>query len=325
MSTLSKLTLLAVSFCITPVASAEGIVRGEQGRKIDEYMTRHAKSGFSGVVFAARGGEIIISKGYGLANDAEQIPFATDTVFDIGSVTKQFTGAAIVKLDSQGKLRVTDTIDKYFDDVPDDKRAITLHHLLTHSSGLRDAFGDDYEPVSRDEIVKRAMESKLLWAPGTQYRYSNAGYSLLAAIVELVTGDNYERYLHDELFVPAGMLHTGYQIPQWNPDQLAHGYLEDGEDSGTPIDHPWADDGPYWNLRGNGGILSTAEDMFRWHQALNGNGVLSEEAKAKYFTPYVQEGPRTKTYYGYGWVVGAAPTKPSTSGTTAATTSSSPT
>ncbi len=306
MSTLSKLTLLAVVVCLSCPALCEEIVRGEQGRKIDEYMTRHAKSRFSGVVFAARGGKVIISKGYGLANDAKQIPFAADTVFDIGSVTKQFTGAAIVKLESQGKLQVTDTIDKYFDNVPADKRAITPHQLLTHSSGLRDAFGDDYEPVSRDDIIERALESKLLWAPGTRYRYSNAGYSLLAAIVELVTGDSYERYLHDEIFVPAGMLHTGYQIPQWNPKQLAHGYLEDGEDTGTPIDHPWADDGPYWNLRGNGGILSTAEDLFRWHQALNGNGVLSEEAKAKVFTPYVQEGPRAKTYYGYGWVVGTA-------------------
>ncbi len=306
MSTFLKLTLLSVIVCWSGVAAAEDVVRGEQGRKIDAYMTRHTKSGFSGVVFAARGGELIISKGYGLADDAKQIPFADDTVFDIGSITKQFTGAAIVKLESQGKLQVTDTIDKYFDIVPADKRQITLHHLLTHSSGLRDAFGDDYEPVSRDEIIKRAMESKLLWAPGTRYRYSNGGYSLLAAIVELVTGNTYDRYLHDALFAPAGMLHTGYQIPELNPDQLAHGYLTDGEDTGTPVDHAWADDGPYWNLRGNGGILSTAEDMFRWHQALNGTEVLPEDAKAKYFAPHVPEGPRAKTHYGYGWVIGTA-------------------
>jgi CubicO group peptidase (beta-lactamase class C family) len=306
MSTFSKLTMLMVVACPTCPSFGEEITRGEQEQKIDAYMTRHAKSGFSGVVFAAKGGQVIISKGYGLANDAKEIPFTPETVFTVGSITKQFTGAAIVKLESQRKLRVTDSIDQYFDNVPEDKRAITLHHLLTHSSGLRDAFGDDFEPVSRDEIIKRAMESKLLWAPGTRYQYSNGGYSLLAAIIEQVTGDTYERYLHDELFKPAGMMHTGYQIPQWDPDQMAHGYLEDGEDWGTLLDHPWADDGPYWNLRGNGGIMSTAEDLFRWHQALNGTDVLSEEAKAKYFAAHVQEGPRAKTYYGYGWVVGAA-------------------
>lgn len=289
--------------CGPQTALADDVVRGERGRKIDRYMVRQAEKGFSGVVFAAERGEIVVSKGYGLANDAKQIPFSSKTVFTVGSLTKQFTAAAILKLEMQGQLRVSDTIERYFDDVPQDKRSITLHHLLTHSAGLKDAFGDDFAPVTRDKIIQLCMESELLWEPGTQYRYSNAGYSLLGAIVELVTGDTYERFLYEELFKPAGMMATGYQIPKWNKDQMAHGYLDDGTDWGTLLDYRWDDDGPYWNLRANGGIMSTAEDLFRWHQALNGNQILSQEAKRKYFTPHVKEGPRAKTHYGYGWVV----------------------
>ncbi len=303
MSTTGKLTALTLACCLSSLAPAADTVRGARGEKIDRYMTRHAQSGFSGVILAAADDDIIIAKGYGLANDARKIPFTAQTVFTVGSLTKQFTGAAILKLEMQGKLRVTDTIDKFFDDVPEDKRAITLHHLLTHSSGLKPAFGDDFDPVTRDQIIRLCMDSKLLWPPGTQYRYSNAGFSLLGAIIEIVTGDSYERYLHDELFKPAGMMHTGYQIPEWDPDQMAHGYLSGGKDWGTLLDHRWADDGPYWNLRANGGIMSTAEDLLRWHRALGGNKILSDKAKAKYFTPHVKEGPDAESYYGYGWVV----------------------
>src|SRR6185436_3060826 len=108
------------------------------------------------------------------------------------------------KLEMAGKLKVTDPISKYFDGVPPDKQAITLHHLLTHSSGLEDVFGGDYEEMPRDTLVQKALASKLLWAPGTRYRYSNAGYSLLGAIVEKVSGQPYETFLHEQIFKPSG-------------------------------------------------------------------------------------------------------------------------
>jgi len=274
--------------------------------KIDEYLSRAAKTGFSGALLVAKGGEIILSKGYGLANRGKNIPVTSQTIFTVGSITKQFTATAILKLRMMGRLDVNDPITKYFKDVPEDKQKITLHHLLTHTAGFPGAIGDDFEPISRDEFIKLAMKTKLLHQPGEKYRYSNVGYSLLGAIVEIVSGKSYEAFLHDHLFQPAGITKTGYLLPRWDRDELAHGYRGD-RDWGTLLDKPWADDGPYWHLRANGGILSNVEDMYRWHLALLGNKILSEEAKQALYTPYVPEGEDAESYYGYGWAIFATP------------------
>ncbi|MFN2514071.1 MAG: serine hydrolase domain-containing protein, partial [Pyrinomonadaceae bacterium] len=135
-------------------------------------------------------GQVILSKGYGLANRERKIPVTPDTIFDIGSLVKQFTAAAILKLEMKGKLRITDPISKYFKNVPPDKATMTLHHLLTHTAGFPDAIGDDYEVISRDEYIKRALNTMLLSAPGEKYKYSNVDYSLLGAIVEMRSGQD---------------------------------------------------------------------------------------------------------------------------------------
>lgn len=197
---------------------------------------------------------------------------------------------------------MTDPITLYLKAVPADKRGITLHHLLTHSAGLRDAFGGNYDVMLRDSLVRLVLETELLGTPGTRYRYSNAGYSLLGAIIEKVSGQTYERFLHEALFAPLGMHRTGYMIPRWAEDELAHGY-RDGEAWGTPAEKPWAPDGPYWNLRANGGILSTVGDLYGWHQALEGNAVLSEASKRKLFAPHVPESSGGRSHYGYGWAI----------------------
>jgi len=128
------------------------------------------------------------------------------------------------------------------------------------------------------------------------------GYSLLAAVIELVTGDGYEKFLHDNLFEPAGMHDTGYCLPAWKENQVAHGYRGD-EKFGLPTEKNWAEDGPWWHLRGNGGIISAIRDMYKWHLALAGEAILSKAAKEKYYTPHIAEGPNADTYYGYGWVI----------------------
>ena len=164
-----------------------------------------------------------------------------------------------------------------------------------------DAIGDDYEPIGREDFIKRAMATKLLFAPGTSYEYTNVGYSLLGAIIEIVTGGPYERYLHDRLFVRAGMSQTGYVIPKWDRTNVAHG-IHGPEDLQTFLDRPWAADGPYWNLRANGGILSTPAEMYRWSLALDGDKVLSAASRKKLFTPYVKEGDAPSSY-AYGWAI----------------------
>jgi len=287
------------------ILPASQIIRGDLASQIDAFMSDHEQNGFSGALLIEQNGEIILASGYGYANRAAEIPNTTETVFDIGSVTKQFTGAAILKLVEQGKVQIDDPIAKYFEAVPADKAAITLHQLLTHTAGFKSDLADDYDPILRAEYMDLALNSKLDFEPGEKHSYSNAGYSLLAAIIEIVTGDSYEAYLRANLLEPSGMTQTGYLLPEWDIAQLAHGYggiLFQSKDQGTPLDYPFAEDGPYWNLRGNGGILSTAQDMYRWHKALEGDQILSAESKVNLFAPHVHEGFKEESYYGYGWV-----------------------
>lgn len=275
--------------------------------KLDDYLTRMQGFGFSGVALVARQGKILLSKGYGLADRAKGRPMTADTVISIGSITKQFTAAAILKLEMQGKLHTGDTIDRFFKDVPADKKSITLHQLLTHTAGLRSDFTQsDYDPVERDDYVKRAMVAPLISEPRKEFHYANSGYSLLAAIVEMASGQPYERYLSANLFEPAGMQQTGYKLPRWPAERIARGYQGERE-WGTILERPWASDGPYWELRGNGGIHSTAGDMYKWHLALEGDKVLSKEARTKYQTGYIAEGPAGESHYAYGWSVSQSP------------------
>lgn len=260
-------------------------------------------AGTSGSLVAVLDGELVTCTGWGEADREAGTAAGCDTVYDVGSMTKQFTAAAVLKLQMQGRLRVTDPIGEHLDDVPGDKRAITIEQLLTHTSGLVDVLGGDYEEVSRAEMEAAALGSDLLTAPGTTHLYSNVGYSLLAAIVEEASGVVYEDYLARHLFEPAGMTSTGYVLPDWTPADIAVEYDADGTPRGRPDEQPWAADGPYWHLRGNGGLLSTARDMARWHLALEGDLVLDRATKAALFEPRVREEPGGDTFYGYGWVV----------------------
>ncbi|MEV4896737.1 serine hydrolase domain-containing protein [Nonomuraea sp. NPDC055795] len=267
---------------------------------IVSFLSRTLPDGPGGTVAVVRDGRLVHCAGFGLADRERGTPAGCETVYDIMSITKQFTAAAIMKLQMMGRLRTTDRISAHLGRVPAGKRAITLRHLLTHTSGLGD-LGDDYVPVSRDTMIRRALAAPLRQAPGAGFRYSNLGYSLLAAVVERASGLSYERFLAAYLFAPAGMTRTGYVLPRWSPADLAVEYDSRGERRGRPTDHPWAKDGPYWYLRGNGGMLSTAADMYRWHRALEGDTVLSRRAKAEMFTPRVLTDRRERHYYGYGW------------------------
>jgi CubicO group peptidase (beta-lactamase class C family) len=292
------------SLALTQLAAAPGaaeVVNGDMGQKIDRYLQKAEANGYAGSVLVGRGEKIILAKGYGLADRENKVKQTAETVFSIGSITKQFTGAAILKLEMMGKLKVTDPISKYFGDVPADKKEITLHHLLTHTAGFEGALGDDYDPIGREDYIKLALSSKFLFKPGERYEYSNVGFSLLGIIVELVSGKSYEDFLYEALFKPAGMERTGYLRPKYAKSELAVGY-RGGERWGTALDRAWRPEGPGWHLRANGGILSTIGDMHRWYLALKNNTVLSASAKQKYFAPHVKEYADGNSYYGYGWV-----------------------
>ena len=302
---MSGLVLFA-SLVVAGTPRAADVVQGEVGTRIDTYLTRLVPFGWSGAVLVARDGEIVLNKGYGIANRARHIPWTSDTVGNIGSITKQFTAAAILKLEAMGKLSVTDRMSAYLPGVPTDKEGITLHQLLTHTAGLRGELGGaDDQPIGRDELVKVVLASRLAHTPGETFEYSNEGYSLLAAIVERVSGESYEQFLHDQLFGPAGMTKTGYLLPKYTDAEIAHGYRADGTEWGTVYERGWRADGPGWYLRGNGGLQSTTGDLYKWHLALGGDAVLPAAERTKLFTPYVQTPGGDR--YAYGWGVDETP------------------
>jgi CubicO group peptidase (beta-lactamase class C family) len=270
--------------------SGNEVVKGELGSKLDKYLSRITPFGFSGACLVAKNKDVLINKGYGMAIREKRIRNTSDTVFCTGSITKQFTAAAIMTLEMKDKLNTADPISKYFANVPADKKDITIHNLLTHTSGVITDAGDDYVIAYREETIKKILNSPLLFASGTQYEYSNAGYTVLAAIIELVSRQPYETYLNEHLFNPSGMTFTGFNIPNWKERVVANWYAKEVNNGTPPIDQP----GSHWNVMGNGEILSTTEDMHKWYLTLKGNAILSAEAKKKLFTPFLNN-------YAYGW------------------------
>jgi CubicO group peptidase (beta-lactamase class C family) len=260
-------------------------------------MTRLAAFGFSGTVLVAEAGKIVLHKGYGWANVDAGIPNSTQTIFDVASLTKQFTAAAILKLEMQHRLKTSDRLGKFFANVPRDKAGVAIHHLLTHTSGL--AGGPlPVMNLTREQFVEGILHTALAARPGRKYAYSNAGYALLAAIIEIVTQQPYEKFLTEQLFEPAGMVATGFYEDslKWSPELVAHGYNE-FIDNGAPTSRP-----PAYGCRGAYFVLTSVGDLFKWEVALRGNTILSESAKRKLFavqTPTDERG----VFYGYGWKI----------------------
>jgi CubicO group peptidase (beta-lactamase class C family) len=284
-----------------------GMEQGETVTTVRAYLDTLEHEGFSGAVLVEFQGKVVIAEGYGYSDVQNRRKNSRRTVFDIGSITKQFTAAAIMKLEMAGKLSTEDKLSKHFTNVPADKSEITIHQILRHSSGLMSTVGRDYEPITGAAFVDTVMRSPLRFRPGTAFSYSNIGYSLLGMIIEKVSGMPYEKFLYQNLWHPAGMEETGYKRPTFNDDLVATGYYNDDRAWGKPTEKQWDEDGPFWHLKGNGGILSTAEDMFRWHQALLTDRVLSNDARAKMYHPKLRAEEDPASYYAYGWDVHRTP------------------
>ena len=190
----------------------------ETAKSIDRYLSAMEAQGFSGAIIVSKGGEVILKKGYGYANRETRQPYTPETIQTNGSITKQFTGAAILLLESRGVLSVNDPISKYLSPLSDEMKDITIHQLLTHSSGLPGGIGADDEPIDAETYLERLKGESLQFDPGTFHAYSNTGYSLLGMIVEKVSEKSYESFLRNELLLPAGMNNTGYILPDWDRD-----------------------------------------------------------------------------------------------------------
>lgn len=272
-------------------------------RLLDAYLSGLEPFGLAGAFLVAREGEVLLARGYGLADRGDRggppRPWTAGTVSTVGSITKQFTAAAILALEEDGALSTGDSLPAFFADVPPDKRGITLHHLLTHTSGLRDLPQGDFDDVGREALVTSAMASELGSAPGERYAYSNLGYSLLGAVLEVVTGQGYEAWVREHLFEPAGMFETGYLLPRFEPERLAVGYRPTGR-FGTVLGRIDPERGPSWILYANGGMHTTVYDMYRWARALLQDDLLDAASRRRLFGAHVEQ---PGGHYGYGWSV----------------------
>ncbi len=279
-----------------PEARAQGFPTGADDKvtvhaaRVDSVLRAKEAEGFAGVMLIRAAGREVLHEAYGYADREAGRPMTVDVGFDIGSLVKPITALAILRLEEMGRLSTDDRLAKYFPQAPPDKADITLWQLLTHTSGLPDIFGSDYDVVTRDWVLEQALAADLLGPPGEEERYSNAGYSLLAMIIEDVSGQPFETFVRQESFTRAETHGLGYVLAGWTNDRLAVGYR--GEQRwGTPLDHAWAEDGPGWNLRGNGGMLGSASDMARWYQAVFDGRLVGPEALEKFYSFEAGESP----------------------------------
>lgn len=272
-----------------------GPARADISTALDEYFTRLADHGFSGAVLVARGERIVLREGYGPADRRRGIPARPDTAFNIASLDKQFIAAGILRLEEMGRLRVTDTLGRFFEGVPDDKKGITLHQVLSHTAGFPDEYWDEHEEMTRADFIRWVLTQRPLEAPpGTRWSYASFDYWLLEEVIERASGMGFEAFLRRELFDPAGMPFTGAALPKWDRDNVARYTLWTLPDSVLPGEARFTDPlarPPAWRV-----LLSTADDLHRWYLALRNGRVLTAESRRKLFTP-VLEG------YAYGWNV----------------------
>jgi len=225
-------------------------------------------------------------------------------VFDMGSIAKQFTAAAVLQLAARGRLDTSDSLGRFFRDAPADKQGITIHQLLTHTSGLISDFADDYAQMSRDSAVHAIFGQPLVAPPGQAFHYSNVGFSLLAILLERMTGLPYERLMAERIYGPAGMRHTGYRLRRLDSTLVAHTYTPP-VDHGTPAERLHRAGGPGWNLKGGGGVLTTVDDLFRYERALEAGRPISRAVQS---TQFAEQYRRTATLaHGYDWWIETSP------------------
>ncbi len=265
-------------------------------KKLDEFIT--SSSGdfkFNGSVLISQKGEIILQKGYGSENIAAHLLNDSNTVFQIGSMTKQFTAAVILKLQEEGKLSVQDKLSKYLPDYHYGNK-ISLEDLLTHTSGIYNYTNDiDAEdsaivcnPINKKVILDAFYNKSLDFKPGSKFSYDNSDYYLLGLIIEKITSEPYEQVVREIIFEPAKMTHSGFNFRNINDSSKAIGYEKISD---TPIiAQRWDSTVTY----AAGGIYSTTGDLYRWAKAIRNKQILSESSWKQMFIPHLAN-------YGYGW------------------------
>jgi CubicO group peptidase (beta-lactamase class C family) len=281
-------TLFATATVIAALAASAVVaspVRGDEAflRDANDAADRVAREdGFSGVVLVARGDHVLVRKAEGFADRARQIAITPETKFRIESISKQFAATAILLLVQDGKLSLSDSIAKYVPLAPHAWNRITIEQLLTHSAGIHSC-----DCGSQADFIRAAEAAPLDFAPGTDFRYSNAGYALLGAVVARVSGRSYPDFMRSRIFAPLGMRRSRFG---WGSN--VKGYVR----SVSSSREEWKDGQPEnpESQIGFGGIYSTVDDILIWERALRGDRLLSAASRKAMFTDYGHN-------YGFGW------------------------
>lgn len=263
--------------------------------KFEATVQKLEARGFHGVVAIAPTNGKVFYAGVGDAATQSGKP-DKDTLVDIGSITKTMTAVAAMTLVDDGKLSVANRLSDFFPDVPEDKALITVHQLLTHSAGFPGAVGDDQEGLSKSAFLERAMNAELLFKPGSNYEYSNVGYSFVAAIIEQISGKGYEDYIREDVIGRRCDRAIGYETV-YDPERSL--LTQSGDNIASAS---WGG-ASHWALIGNGGLLSSAKDMICFRRTLLDGDIISPAAIELTQTPLVREGEGAPSHYGYGMVV----------------------
>lgn len=277
------LLALALEGCTSQSADAEETNLDPGLQSVATSLAQAADKGGSGVVRITHRGKLLYENGFGSAACTHSEPVTTDHIFMIGSITKEYTRLLGFVLEEQGVISLDDAVADLLPDFRGPIGRVTVRQLMDHTGGLPDLIDRDgnpvaytieydYEPLSRDELIRRAQQVELLWEPGENEQYSNLGYQMLAAIYEVATGDTYPELLQQHVFEPAGITSTGFWFTDIEDRKFADGCRPGDVRWGNPIDDAmWGDGGPSWNLIGAGGLLSTAEGLNQFFEGIRNN------------------------------------------------------
>ena len=296
--TLAALLLL---LCLNFAAHAQTADDAQAAKAIDELVSKAYPADAPGAsVIVIKEGRTLLRKGYGMADMELGVKVEPDMVFRLGSITKQFTAVAILMLAEQGKLSLADDVTKFFPDFPSKGRAVTVEHLLTHTSGIKSytsipAWRTMWrKDMTVAELIDLFKNEPADFEPGAQWAYNNSGYILLGAIIEKVSGMTYEQFLQKNVFDPLGMKHTFYGSAARVIPRRVPGYTmsRDGLRNAEYLSmtQPYA----------AGSLLSTVDDLALWDAALDTDKLVKQASLQKAWTPYALKDGST-TNYGFGW------------------------
>jgi CubicO group peptidase (beta-lactamase class C family) len=268
--------------------------------KIDSLLSTVFKENGPGIVFlVAKNGKPIYRKAFGKANLELNVDMQPNNVFQIGSMTKQFTAMSILMLMEEGKLKLDDDITLFIPDYPTGGKSLTIHHLLTHTSGVKDytrmksIMEIAKKNLSPRELVDFFMNEPIEFSPGEKFEYNNSGYVILGYIVELASGETYEDFVEKRIFQKIDMNDSRYANDREVIKNRAYGYHNRGEFTNKMIislDIPYA----------SGALMSTVDGMLKWQEAINDNVLVKQSTINKAFTKYTLNNGNQLTY-GYGW------------------------